>query len=1024
MNHDSFLEKSISQSITKSTPAEILNAHSISYRASGAWIRIKAVWRGGSDYNVAANRESGVFKDHVTGERGNFQKLCSLLDITDDFQAAPSSKEEEDKKVSHRVEAAKRLWDRAELMTAGDFSYQYLVSRGGVELAEAALSRAKLRTGLSKKDKYESASDCLIAPIIDTASSEVCGIQRIWGRGHSGKKMLGVHIPQIQGSEARHSGGMQISGTGDTLYITEGLETGLAVAAATGAPVFVLFDGSGLERVPSLKGLVNLGIKKIVVAGDHDKQDEKGLFIGQKPGHRYAITCAQRLLLQGIKDVKVSIPDLLPDKEKTDWLDVLVSCGKEEVRKLLAEREVGQTIDPEKLSTIQSLSWFESAPEGFQPIRTDFETLDSAQEKMVGIIEKAMDSSDLTILAATVGTGKTEATARVINNGTRPVLFLTRTLEDAWAFAEKVPGAHLHEGRNNKNCLKFESLVGPIQSKSRAPYAWACQTCEHGPREAVDPCSYMLGLRESSTKRVVVAAHAAGAADSTLYTFMPAGSFEEEGLKRKLIIDESVSENAIHRIGPDDIQTWRQTLASKKSFIDPADKKAMEWSAGMATALDALAIKLASSPTDNTLHSLKMENFKKLGTKIPKSVRVADATIAEAIKIPSRPGEEMIVPMKGIQALAEAMDRGTAWVQNGKIIAVVPGSLWKKAKEMGALILDATPSLSARSTARIVHEIRVQERGQIVQIGPVQHARGQVADQERLQRESEDFISTMGKNGVGIGAKPLASFIKKTAQGMSERVGHWGLDEKAHNRWKNTEKLVIWGAEIPNPNDMLILYKSYQVQMKEIGIIVQDWNGETSRNQIVVMEDGSKIAFPGPLPTVQDAKKWLIDRVSGQVGQAIGRLRLCRRTNDSAIVEIHTPFPVQGHGIRIDQRITGSGRVGKKIEDIQKVAEIIDITEHATAKEIIAGVEARGHHISERAAREIVRDLKAEAIISGKSLAEVTEATIREADLILHYFSIDEALVLAEKECSPATIHLLEAISERERSSVRAHAGP
>lgn len=1016
------------QNTSKSSPAEILNSNSIAYRASGAWIRIKASWRGGSDFNVAINRESGKFKDHSSGERGNFEKLCSLLNISADFQAAlpsSSSKEEEDKKVSHRVEAAKRLWDRAELMQSGDFSYQYLVSRGGVELAEAALSRAKLRTGLSKKDKYEASSDCLIAPIIDTADAEVCGVQRIWGRGHSGKKMLGVHIPQIPGSEARHSGGMQISGTGDTLYITEGLETGLAVATATGAPVFVLFDGSGLERVPSLKGLVNLGIKKIVVAGDHDKEDTKGSFVGQKPGHRYAQSCAQRLLLQGIKDVKVSIPDLLEDQEKTDWLDVFVACGKEEVRRLLIENEISQEIDPERLSTIQSISWFEAAPEGFMPIATGFDTLETAQAKMVGIIEKAMDSDDLTILAATVGTGKTEATARVINNCTRPVLFLARTLEDAWSFAEKVPGSHLHEGRNNKNCLKFESLVGPIQAKSRAPYAWACQTCEHGPREAVEPCSYMIDLRSSSYKRVVVAAHAAGAEDSTLYSYMSGvGSSDEESLKRKLIIDEAVSENTIHRIGPDDIQTWRQTLSSKKSFIDSEDKKAEAWATGMATALDALAIELASSPTDNSLHSLDLETFKKLGTKIPKSVRVADATLPESIKLPSRSGEEMIIPVKGIQALAEAMNRGTAWIQNGKIVAVVPGSLWKKAQTMGALILDATPSLSSKQTAKIVHEIRVRERGQIIQVGPVQHGRGQLADPTRLQRESRDFTRAIGETGVGIGAKPLASFIKKTAQGMSERVGHWGLDEKAHNRWKNTEKLVIWGAEIPNPSDMIILYKSFVVQMKEIGVEVEDWNGETSKNQIIVMEDGSKIAFPGPLPTVEDAKAWLIDRVSGQVGQAIGRLRLCRRTDDSAVVEIHTPFPVMGHGIRIDKRITGSGRAGKKIENIQKVAEVIDIAEHSTAKEIIKGVEGRGHRISERAAREIVKDLKSEAISSGKSLAEVTEATIREAGLMLHYFSINEAIVLAEKECSPATIHLLEAISERERSSVRAHAGP
>lgn len=1015
-----------------SAPGDFFQSNSISYRSSGSWLRIVATWRGGNDYNVAIHKQSGVWKDHVTGDCGNFEKLCSLLNINGDgFKPDTISAERKKTEYSVRVDKAKKFWGRSTPMQLGDTSYQYLVSRGGedgIQLAETALNRTIIRTGISKLKKYEKASPCLIAPIVDPSNSELCGVQRVWKRGHSGKKMWGVHIPKIAGSEARHSGGMIISGEGDILYIVEGLETGLAVALSTGQKVFVLYDTSGLESVPVLN-LDKLGVKRVVIAGDHDEIDtnKTSRTYGKCPGHAAATICAHRLIRQGIKDVKISIPELLLGLEKTDWLDVLAASNKEEV----AQQIITQEVDPEKTeetttgATIQALKWFERMPEGFVPIQTDFETLDSARVKLDQTIKEALESDDLTIIASTSGTGKTAASAIKVITSNRPVLFLTRTLDDAKEVAEKIPGGHLHIGRNKKNCLKFESLVGPIQDKSRAPYAWACQTCEYGPKDAPIPCDYMVNLRSSVYARVVVGVHAAGAEESILYNYTQgAGSFDEETVKRKLVIDETVSENSIHRISFEDVKTWQQTLSSKILTISKEDKKGLVWAERMTTELDRVVHILADAQKDDTLKTIDLEIFRKLGTRIPESVKVADATIAEAVKIPSRPGEEMIVPLKGIQPLAEAMTRRTAFLHQGKIVAVTPGSLWKKAQKMGALMLDATPHISARKTAKIVHEIRVKERGQIVQIGPVQHGRGQLASPIRLARETKDLASLLGKDGVGIGPKPLASSIKKTFPVMEERIGHWGLDEKSHNRWKNAPKLVIYGVEIPNPSDMIILYQAYRAQMRDLEIIVQDWTGETSINQVIDMPDGSRITFPGHLPIVEDARIWLIDRVSAQVAQAEGRLRLCQRTDESALVEIHTPFPVMGHGIRIDTRLIGKSRISKKIKDIKTVAEILDITEHATANEIIAGAASKGHHISDRAARQAARELKAESVNTNKSLHEVAMDAVEEATHIIGFVLMTEALEIPAKLLRPGTRTILTAISESERSAVRAHAGP
>jgi putative DNA primase/helicase len=97
----------------------------------------------------------------------------------------------------------------------------------------------------------------------------------------------------------------------DTLYLTEGLETALAVMQAVKAPVWACVSAKMLEAV-----IVPDHVKTVYIMADKDRS---------QAGQDSANTLAQRLLSEG-KKVYVVLPDVeIPKgKKSVDWLDILI----------------------------------------------------------------------------------------------------------------------------------------------------------------------------------------------------------------------------------------------------------------------------------------------------------------------------------------------------------------------------------------------------------------------------------------------------------------------------------------------------------------------------------------------------------------------------------------------------------------------------------------------------------------------------------------------------------------------------
>ena len=108
-------------------------------------------------------------------------------------------------------------------------------------------------------------------------------------------------------------GAVQLYSATDTLALTEGIETALAVHAATNLPTWATLGTSGLKSV-----LIPETVNRIFIMSDHDKIDP---LRGYKPGEHAAKILAKRLIKHG-REIKIVTPE-----KKGDWLDVLNEPG-------------------------------------------------------------------------------------------------------------------------------------------------------------------------------------------------------------------------------------------------------------------------------------------------------------------------------------------------------------------------------------------------------------------------------------------------------------------------------------------------------------------------------------------------------------------------------------------------------------------------------------------------------------------------------------------------------------------------
>lgn len=162
---------------------------------------------------------------------------------------------------------------------------------------------------------------------------------------------------------AKKSGGFfPIPGSGATIYLAEGLATGLSVHEATGAPVYVCIDAGNLKHVAAIVRRQHPEAA-LVIAGD---LDESGAGQGKARGAAKAVNAT------------VCLPDFsaIAGRAWGDWNDLHAAVGLEAVKAQLSapgasgkEGLSNDTPSPEKVGGSNDLPTLE--PQSFGNFRVD-----------------------------------------------------------------------------------------------------------------------------------------------------------------------------------------------------------------------------------------------------------------------------------------------------------------------------------------------------------------------------------------------------------------------------------------------------------------------------------------------------------------------------------------------------------------------------------------------------------------------------------------------------------------------------
>ena len=225
-------------------------------------------------------------------------------------------------------------------------------------------------------------------------------------------------------------------------------------------------------------------------------------------------------------------------------------------------------------------------------------------------------------------------------------------------------------------------------------------------------------------------------------------------------------------------------------------------------------------------------------------------------------------------------------------------------------------------------------------------------------------------------------------------LGHWGKDDRGHNRWKDAKAGFCWGVPYDPIEEYQIRYAIHRVIMARYGIDWPAWDGSVTRGQVILTNGGEiRITTNFPLPTVAEARAFVLDSVNAQIAQGIGRWRGVRRTVENA-VEIYLfmgDFPVAAvdhdHMLPSIEYVTDLGsamakKATKEVSVLQTIAElspdqrvVMEAIREAVNKAF--GFDP-GDRLGRRVARAITNKVMAYAREHHLSLQEAAKALVRD----------------------------------------------
>jgi phage/plasmid primase-like uncharacterized protein len=201
-------------------------------------------------------------------------------------------------RIQRQTAAAKKAVKAVETLPCATGKHPYLIKKGVKPVGDLRVEHNKL-----------------VVPVLDE-NGHPQSLQRI---SPDGKKQF------IKDGKTK-GGYFPIKGNAGSIYIVEGLATGLTVYEATGKTILCAFNAGNLKNVAQL-ARNKYPNREIIIAGDNDRATERN------PG----LTKAHEAT-QAIKGM-LTIPEFPPNIPGSDFNDLHTHMGIEEVKRQIQETE-------------------------------------------------------------------------------------------------------------------------------------------------------------------------------------------------------------------------------------------------------------------------------------------------------------------------------------------------------------------------------------------------------------------------------------------------------------------------------------------------------------------------------------------------------------------------------------------------------------------------------------------------------------------------------------------------------------
>ena len=637
--------------------------------------------------------------------------------------------------------------------------------------------------------------------------------------------------------------------------------------------------------------------------------------------------------------------------------------------------------------------------------------------------------------------------------------------KDLSALGAVVTGGWNWDGRPTPGLCDKVTVTDLLAKRGRSPQQNACLTCEfgikpQGPDADDNRCQFQKNLSAVYLWTGIHAQHGAGGRESTLYKHAddPRDDLDD---RDALVIDEGVPTDITHTIGIDDVMAARNATASIDDHIselrNKAEKKkrrksnghdkaeaeeryteedyqaARAWAAAIGPELEVLGSLILSSPKKPgtyLLHAEALADFIRLAKKIPKAAMALDATALE--KVLNVWGEDRVVPLAWIKTLRAAIERQTAWIHVTKkgthVTYTTASDLYQRFLNKGGLLLDAgcTNDDEIRAAGGCVFDLQCQRpKLTIIQRGPRGHGRGEGMGTARGRAHIEAEAKSLRAVLADAPGACVTTHLPVATMLDNPDVEHWGI-HKGHNRWQKKRHGIIWGFNIPSPTVQLIGFKTYRQRMLALGVEIEDWNGETSREW--VWTDTHKLIPSARMPAVKAARDWLIRYINSDLMQAVGRYRDLF-ADEPVLINVYGLMPIQGFGLHADEiRLEREGRLHNKTRARAVIAQgVVDLGEARTRAKLVEYFKAdTGIRISNGDCDAMVAEIKVQARIWGVTLDAAARAACAFNTQFLNdgYEPLTIAKIARSVSIIPGAVAVAEMLDQCRRAPGAQRAGP